>query len=86
MPQFDAFEDFVGRWRWRLSTDEGRVVATSGESYESHWHAMRAAEDVRGVATAAQMSEVPSQGLGDPLEALVEREVGLAKAGNPSMT
>ncbi len=48
MPHFDAYEDLVGRWRWRLVSEDDRTVATSGESYETHWHALRAAENVRG--------------------------------------
>jgi uncharacterized protein YegP (UPF0339 family) len=33
MPQFDAYEDLVGKWRWRLLGSDGRTVATSGESF-----------------------------------------------------
>jgi uncharacterized protein YegP (UPF0339 family) len=51
MPQFDAYEDLVGKWRWRLLGADGCAVATSGESFDSHWHALRAAENVRGVAS-----------------------------------
>src|SRR4051794_27059133 len=47
MPQFDAYEDLIGKWRWRLLGADGRTVATAGESYDSHWRALRAAEDVR---------------------------------------
>lgn len=84
MPHFDAFEDLVGRWRWRLVSDD-RAVATSGESYETHWHALRAAESVRGLATAAVISGEPSTEIVDPLSALVEREVRLSRAGDPSL-
>ena len=41
MPQFDAYEDLVGKWRWRLLGADDRTVATSGESYDSHWRALR---------------------------------------------
>ena len=58
MPQFDAYEDLVGKWRWRLLGADGRTVATSGESFDSHWHALRAAENVRGVA-AERKSPAP---------------------------
>jgi uncharacterized protein YegP (UPF0339 family) len=85
MPHFDAFEDLVGRWRWRLVSDEDRAVATSGESYETHWHALRAAESVRGLATAAEISGTPSADVVDPLSALVEREVRLGRVGDPSL-
>ena len=84
MPHFDAFEDLVGRWRWRLVSDD-RTVATSGESYETHWHALRAAESVRALATAAEISGTPSADVVDPLSALVEREVRLGRVGDPSL-
>ena len=75
MPQFDAYEDLVGKWRWRLLGADGRTVATSGDSYDSHWHALRAAEDVRGVAAGAKISSTPADGARDPLSALIEREL-----------
>jgi uncharacterized protein YegP (UPF0339 family) len=75
MAQFDAYEDLVGRWRWRLVAANGRTVATSGESYDSHWHALRAAEDVRGAAAAAVMSTAPADGVADALGTILEREL-----------
>jgi uncharacterized protein YegP (UPF0339 family) len=75
MPRFDAYEDLVGKWRWRLLGADGRTVASSGESFDSHWHALRAAEDVRGVAAGARISSTPGDGAQDPLGALIEREL-----------
>ncbi|HEX4463964.1 MAG TPA: YegP family protein [Solirubrobacterales bacterium] len=75
MPQFDAYEDLVGKWRWRLLGADGRTVATAGESYDSHWRALRAAEDVRGAASAAQISSVPADGIADALGAIIDREL-----------
>lgn len=75
MPQFDAYEDLVGKWRWRLLGADGRTVATSGESFDSHWHALRAAENVRGVATGATVSSVPGAGAEDALQAIIDREL-----------
>jgi len=75
MPHFDAYEDLVGKWRWRLIAEGDRTVATSGESYDSHWHAMRAAEVVRGAAAAAQISSVPAEGVKDALGEIIEREL-----------
>jgi uncharacterized protein YegP (UPF0339 family) len=75
MPRFDAYEDLVGKWRWRLLGADGRAVATSGESFDSHWHALRAAEDVRGVAAAARISSRPADGVGDALAVLIDREL-----------
>jgi uncharacterized protein len=75
MPQFDAYEDLVGKWRWRLLGNDGRTVATSGESFESHWHALRAAENVRGAAAGAPISGVPADGVNDALGAIIDREL-----------
>lgn len=75
MPQFDAYEDLVGKWRWRLLGADDRAVATSGESFDSHWHALRAAENVRGVASGAVISSVPADGVEDALGAIIDREL-----------
>lgn len=72
---FDAYEDLVGKWRWRLLATSGKAVATSGESYDSHWHALRAAENVRGVASGARISGDPANGVQDALAEIVAREV-----------
>jgi uncharacterized protein YegP (UPF0339 family) len=75
MPQFDAYEDLVGKWRWRLLGNDGRTVATSGESFDSHWHALRAAEDVRAAATAASICSIPADGVHDALARIIDREL-----------
>jgi len=75
MPQFDAYEDLVGKWRWRLLGTDGRTVATSGESFDSHWHALRAVEKVRGVASAAKISSAPADGVKDALAEIIDREL-----------
>jgi uncharacterized protein len=74
-PQFDAYEDLVGKWRWRLLGNDGRTVASSGESFDSHWHALRAAEDVRGAAAAASICSVPADGVHDALSRIIDREL-----------
>jgi uncharacterized protein YegP (UPF0339 family) len=78
MPQFDAYEDLVGKWRWRLLNADGRAVATSGESFDSHWHALRAAENVRGVAAGARISGAPADGVRDALVEILDRELARA--------
>lgn len=75
MPHFDAYEDLVGKWRWRLVAGNERTVATSGESFDSHWHALRAAENVRGVASAAQISGAPAGGVEEALGEIIKREL-----------
>jgi uncharacterized protein YegP (UPF0339 family) len=75
MPQFDAYEDLVGKWRWRLLGADGRTLATCGESFDSHWHALRAAESVRGAAKAALISTIPADAVNDALGAIIDREL-----------
>ncbi|HXS48127.1 MAG TPA: DUF1508 domain-containing protein [Solirubrobacterales bacterium] len=75
MPQFDAYEDLVGKWRWRLLGADGRALATSGESFNTHWHALRAAENVRSAASAAEISSTPADGVDDALVAIIDREL-----------
>jgi uncharacterized protein YegP (UPF0339 family) len=75
MARFDAYEDLVGRWRWRLRGADDRTIATAGESFDSHWHALRAAEDVRAAAAAATIETAPGDGVDDALGALIEREL-----------
>jgi uncharacterized protein YegP (UPF0339 family) len=79
MAHFDAYEDLVGRWRWRLVAGDDRAVATSGESFDSHWHALRAAENVRGVATGARISGTPGNGVEDALSAIHARELAQSR-------
>jgi len=45
--QFDVFEDNSGRHRWRMSTSDGRDLATSSASFASHDDAQRAAVENR---------------------------------------
>jgi uncharacterized protein YegP (UPF0339 family) len=75
MPQFDAYEDLVGKWRWRLVGAEGNTIATAGESFDSHWHALRAAESVRSAAAGARISGTPADGVADALSAIIDREL-----------
>lgn len=75
MHNFDAYEDLVGKWRWRLRTADQRTVATSGESYDSHWHALRAAEVVRGVAGGAGIASEPGEAVQDALSEIIAREL-----------
>lgn len=78
MTHFDAYEDLVGKWRWRLVGADDRTIASSGESFDSHWHALRAAENVRGAAAGAQISSAAASGTEDALCAIFERELALS--------
>lgn len=84
MAQFDAYEDLVGKWRWRLLGGEGQAVATSGESFETHWHALRAAESVRGTASAATICGTPGDGADDPLAMILRRELSAEPVQAPN--
>jgi uncharacterized protein YegP (UPF0339 family) len=75
MAEFDAYEDLVGKWRWRLLGGDGRTLASSGESFDTHWHALRAAENVRAAAPAATISSAPADGAADALVAIFQREL-----------
>lgn len=47
--RFEVYEENSGRHRWRLTTSDGRDLATSCASFATHDEAQRAAgEDCRG--------------------------------------
>ncbi len=47
---------FQGRdgWRWHLHARNGKVIATSGEAFDSHGNAARAARRMHKLLTTAQ--------------------------------
>jgi uncharacterized protein YegP (UPF0339 family) len=52
---FHIYSDAAGMCRWRLVSDNGRIVADSGEGYASRSNARRAAENVRSKVASAQI-------------------------------
>jgi uncharacterized protein YegP (UPF0339 family) len=52
-PKFEIYEDAGGKWRWRLLDGNSEKVASSGESFESHSNAKRAAQNVKDTAPTA---------------------------------
>lgn len=46
MSKYEVFRDTAGMWRWRLRSGNGQIVTTSGESFASHYNALRAARNV----------------------------------------
>jgi uncharacterized protein YegP (UPF0339 family) len=46
MSRYEVFRDAAGMWRWRLRSGNGQIVMTSGESFASHYNALRAARNV----------------------------------------
>ena len=61
--KFEAYEDQDGRWRWRLWSDSGRIVASSGEAYASQFGALSAAGAVQELAGGAEMASEPGLGI-----------------------
>jgi uncharacterized protein YegP (UPF0339 family) len=59
MWNYQLFEDRSGQWRWHLVGGNGRVVATSGESFASRYDAERAAGEVKANAGAAGLPSAP---------------------------
>lgn len=50
---FEVYLDHADEYRWRLVAGNGRIVADSGEGYDSARNAWRAAGDVHTWATMA---------------------------------
>jgi uncharacterized protein YegP (UPF0339 family) len=69
MNRFEAFRDMHDKWRWRLIGADGRVTASSAETFDSQVHAARAAEAVKAEAAVAAVS--PTAGIG-PKEVIAE--------------
>lgn len=47
MWKYEIYSDAGGSYRWRLKASNGQIVASSGESFDSHGNAVRAAENVK---------------------------------------
>ena len=52
-PKFEIYEDTSGKYRWRLKDGNSVKIASSGESFDSHSNAKRAAENVKATAPQA---------------------------------
>lgn len=78
MQRFEPYQDRNDEWRWRLWAADGRLIASSGESFSSRSAALRAAEAVRGAAPDAPIAITP--GLGD--KAALRLRALLATAGD----
>lgn len=42
----ELYEDSAGEWRWRLVSQNGNIVATSGEGYKNKFEARERLIDV----------------------------------------
>jgi uncharacterized protein YegP (UPF0339 family) len=63
MNHFEAYEDENGKWRWRLWSAERKIVASSGEAFETQEIAMGAAKAVRRNAAGAELASEPGLGI-----------------------
>ncbi len=57
--QFEVYKDGRGKFRWRLKSANGRVMATSGEGYESKASCRGAIAVIQRDAAAATIIELP---------------------------
>ncbi len=74
MKRFEAFEDMEDRWRWRLIAASGKIIASSGERFDTHADAVRAAARVSSEAAGAAVSREPGIGFKALLGRLIRRE------------
>jgi uncharacterized protein YegP (UPF0339 family) len=63
MRRFEAYEDENGKWRWRLWSNGGKILACSGEAFAAQPEALQAAERVRAAANGAEMASAPGLGI-----------------------
>jgi len=61
MDKVEVFKDEASEWRWRRRSENGRVVATSGEGYKNHSDALSIARDVNGLNSVEWADELESQ-------------------------
>ena len=51
MAEYETYQDEAGEWRWRLVEANGRIVAESGEGYDSKSNVERALDNVKAEAS-----------------------------------
>lgn len=44
--RYETYQDEAGEWRWRLKDGNGKIVAESGEGYETRANVDRAIDNV----------------------------------------
>jgi amphi-Trp domain-containing protein len=54
---FEVYEDTGGEWRWRLTHDNGNIIADSSEGYASKQKAKQGLESVRSNAPGAYVED-----------------------------
>lgn len=55
---FKVYRDDEGRWRWRAQSANGRILADSGQGYDSPSAARKAVERIKVKALSAPVEEI----------------------------
>ncbi|MFC6824958.1 HVO_2922 family protein [Halopelagius fulvigenes] len=58
MATFEVFQDSAGEWRWRLVAPNGKIIADSGEGYQSKQGVERGIDSVKRNAGGADIQFV----------------------------
>lgn len=53
--KFVIYKDEGGKYRWRMVSSNGQTTASSGQHFDSHHDAKRAAEHVKEHAATAEV-------------------------------
>lgn len=56
--QFEVYKDAGGSFRWRLQAANGKIIASSGESFSSKQAAKDGAQTVKATAPTAPIVEI----------------------------
>lgn len=54
-PTFEVFQDNAAEWRWRLVASNGKIIADSGEGYQSKQGVKRGIESVKKSVPRAEV-------------------------------
>lgn len=50
--EFEVYQDKAGEWRWRLKAENNKIVADSGEGYNSKQGCLDGIDVVKGCSDA----------------------------------
>jgi uncharacterized protein YegP (UPF0339 family) len=56
-PEFELYKDHAGEYRWRLQAGNNRIIADSGEGYNSKAGAEEGIKDVQRIAPTAPVND-----------------------------
>lgn len=55
---FEVYKDKKNEWRWRLRTGNGKIVATSGESYKNKADCLHMINRIKNYRMEANIREI----------------------------